>query len=194
MTPEQLGLLILAGGRSVRFGDSDKLLADVNGMPLGLRTAERLVDLPWASRTAVTSGPLGEPLSKLGFQVVPAVENGGMGDNLASGVRSLPAVEAVLILLADMPFVSAAHINRLVAAATSSACIVASKSKSEVMPPVIFGKNHFEDLVQLSGESGARKIINDKRVQAIFIEVAPEELVDIDTREALASAIARFKN
>jgi molybdenum cofactor cytidylyltransferase len=107
-----------------------------------------------------------------------------MGRSVALGVAAARGIEldAVVIALADMPCVSAAHVLRLLGAAEGPGDVVASSSGGTRSPPALFGRAHFEALETLDGEAGARALILGGRA----VVAAPEELIDIDTLQDLA--------
>ena len=178
-----VAILVMAGGQSRRFGAEDKLLADLDGQALGLHVAHRFAAMDWAQKKAVARFPLTRAYQSLGYDVVEPLPDNGLGDNLALGARDLDA-QAVLILLADMPFVSADHVFRMLDATTSTATIVCSRSGDARSPPVLIGRDHFTTLRALSGDTGARALFDDTLVE---IESAPGTLADIDTPDDLKS-------
>lgn len=186
MPSEQLALVIMAGGRSQRFGVQDKLQADLNGLPLGLHAAARLAPLGWAQRLAVARAPLDGNLSELGFRCLRPAADSGLGDNLALAAEAFGDIAGALILLADMPFVTQAHVDQMMAAATSPANIVCSLSKGVRSPPVLIGRDHFPALRALSGDEGAKTLFKAPGTNLIEIAANDEVTVDIDTVDALA--------
>ena len=52
--------------------------------------------------------------------------------------------------------------------------------------PVLWDKNYFPDLMQLSGDEGGRQIIGKYREKLTVVQAEPEELKDIDRREDLS--------
>ena len=89
--------------------------------------------------------------------------------------------EAVLVALADMPRVTAAHIYRLFDAADGLDTVVASSNGVQPCPPALFGSDLFDELLDLEGDEGARQLIR----RGHHVVTSPAELVDIDTREDL---------
>ncbi len=187
MRPEDVALLVMAGGRSRRFGPDDKLSADLDGQPLGLHVAIRLAAMGWAQKVAVTRAPLAFAYAALDYDVIEPGPGNGLGDNMALAARGLDA-SAVLILLADMPFVTVAHVTALLEAATSTASVVCTRAGDVRSPPVLLGRDHFADLRGLSGDSGARVIF--AKAGNVADIVAPSRLTaDIDTPADLASRL-----
>jgi molybdenum cofactor cytidylyltransferase len=184
---DKVALVLLAAGRSRRFGARDKLMAPYLGRPLGLHVVVALEAVPFAARIAVTSATQLD-LAPCGYHIVhnddPAA---GLGRSLRLGVEAARATapEAVLIALADMPRVTATHIYRLLDRADGPDAIIASSDGVDPRPPALFGSDHFARLLRSDGEFGARDLVRQGR----HIVTSPAELVDIDTPEELAALI-----
>jgi molybdenum cofactor cytidylyltransferase len=185
---EDTALVLLAAGRSVRFGGL-KLDAVVGGQPLGLHAAAALAGLPFLARVAVT-GAAACDYAAAGFQVVANPDPAqGMGSSVGIGVSFADAldVRAVLIVLADMPRVTAALVGRLFDASDGPDSVVASSDGGAPRPPALFGRARFAALRALDGDAGARALLREGRV----VRAREGELVDIDTREDLARLSTR---
>ena len=176
-------LVLLAAGRSERFGTADKLAEMVGGMPLALHAVAALESVPFLGRAAVTSGT-DLDFACHGYRVIdnPRPEI-GMSHSVQLGVAAARAegADAVLIALADMPRVTAAHVLRLLEAAVGSDAVVASSDGTKPRPPALFGADRFDALLTLDGDAGARAMIAGGK----HIIAPPEELIDIDRREDL---------
>jgi molybdenum cofactor cytidylyltransferase len=186
---ERVALVLLAAGLSTRFGADDKLAEPLNGLPLGLHAASMTATLPFAVRIAVT-GASPPDFAAHGFTTVenddPAA---GQGHSIALGAQAAraPGVDAILVMLADMPFVTADHIMALLDGMDESRAVVASTSGDWSGPPALFGDVHFDMLTRLSGDHGPRQLIRTAKL----ITASPAILADIDTRQDLISAIGR---
>ena len=55
MKAEDCILVVLAAGLSVRFGEADKLMAELNGKPVLRHVIDNMASLPFAARFAVVS-------------------------------------------------------------------------------------------------------------------------------------------
>lgn len=177
---EDTTLVLLAAGRSERFGDiGSKLDEPFLGRPLGLHVAVTLEAMPFATRIAVT-GRAALDYGAHGFRVVPNV---AAGDGLASSVKlgvacaQAQGAAAVLVALADMPRVTAAHIYRLFDASTGADTVVASSDGTDPKPPALFGAGRFAFLRSLDGDTGARDLVRAGR----HVVTSPAELLDVDT-------------
>jgi molybdenum cofactor cytidylyltransferase len=185
---ERVAVVLLAAGLSTRFGEEDKLAAPLNGLPLGLHAARTVGAIPFAARIAVTGA---RPLDFAAYGFTP-VENddpaAGQGRSIALGVHAAraPGVDAVLVMLADMPFVTVAHIMALLDAFDDGRPVVASTTGDWSGPPALFGTVYFDLLARLSGDQGPRTLIKTAKLVA----AQPADSIDIDTRQDLRSATA----
>ena len=184
-----IGVLLAAGAGS-RFGGG-KLEAFLGGMMIGEHAARALAGCQCDWHVAVCGdddSPLASMLEASGFtKIVNMQPEAGLSHSLALGARKAMQCEAdaMLVCLGDMPFVTTAHLDRLIAAfgsAEGQAC-VASQNDQIRMPPAIFPKSHFPDLLALTGDQGARLQLRD----AIGVPTDLLLLADIDTRGDLAA-------
>ena len=181
---ERTVLLLLAAGRSERFGDiGSKLDAPFLGRPLGLHIAVTLEDMAFAERIAVVNRATLDYRAH-GFRVL---RNEDAGSGLASSVKLGVAhareqgAHGVLIALADMPRVTAAHIMRLFDAAAGPDTVVASSDGEHLKPPALCGAGRFDFLRSSAGETCAR----DLGRAGLHVVTSPAELIDVDTPEDL---------
>lgn len=109
---------------------------------------------------------------------------GGMGDSIAAGVSARPGASGWLMLPADMPLVRPDTLRRL-ASALRQHSLAFAQYRGRRGHPVAFGSEFFSDLVRLSGDEGARRIL--VRYPAHGMEVDdPGVLLDMDTEADLA--------
>lgn len=182
---EDTALILLAAGRSERFGAADKLEQPYLGEPLGFHVVTALEAVPFRARIAVVSDTQLDYAAR-GYRMVHndrAAEGQGGSLSLCLPAARESGAQAVLVALADMPRVTAAHVYRLFDVAEDESAIVASSDGARPMPPALFGAAHFDDLAALTGEFGARRLVARGR----HVVTSPAELVDIDTPEQLAA-------
>ncbi|MEO9132479.1 MAG: nucleotidyltransferase family protein [Sphingomonas sp.] len=177
--PEKTVLILLAAGRSQRFGEIDKLEQLFLRKPLAFHVITALEDIPFMTRLAVKSGTNLDFESR-GYRVIHNdAPEAGMSQSVKLGVASArdEGAEAVLIALADMPRVTANHIYHLLDAADSHDAVVASSDGVNPRPPALFGAGQFEALLMLEGDEGARAMVRSGR----HVIATAGELIDIDT-------------
>ena len=181
---EDCVLVLLAAGKSERFGDvRSKLDQDFLGKPLGLHVAVALEGVPFRERVAVIDG-LDLSYDRHGFRIVHNEDRDlGMGSSVKLGVERARAIGAasVLIALADMPRVTAAHVYRLFDASTDDRSVVASSDGTDPRPPALFGAGQFDGLLALDGDAGARTLVRGGH----HVVAPAAELIDVDTVEEL---------
>jgi molybdenum cofactor cytidylyltransferase len=182
--------IVLAAGLSSRMG-SNKLLADLNGVPL-IATTLIQVAASGIDDVVVVLGRDAEAVQRLVPATMRTTVNRNFADGIASsiraGVAAAPESDAVLIVLGDMPLVQASTIGKLIAAfnPTEHRSIVAPTYKGQFGNPVLWGREHFSRLLALEGDKGARSLIGDLKAEAVEIAVDdPGVIADADTPEAL---------
>lgn len=185
IAPEAVAVILLAAGLSTRFGPSDKLAAPLDGLPLGLHAARTLSTLPFLAKFAITR-PNGPDFAAFGFAPILNDDPGaGQSASIRLGLAQAYAIKprAVLIALADMPFVTTAHIAALLAHLDGEHPVVASTDGERPSPPALFDASLFPRLDQLSGDAGARSLLRN----ALLVAAPASELADIDTPADLRS-------
>jgi len=190
MRAEDVVLLLLAAGRSERFGDTDKLEQKFLHQPLAFHVVTALEAVPFKARVAVVSDT-DLDFAARGYRVVRNEHpERGQGRSLSlcmQAARDFGAAGA-LVALADMPRVTAAHVWRLLDAADGPDSVVASSDGHAPRPPALFGADHFDALENVEGDRGARALV----ARGQHIIASPAELIDIDTPQELAALRARY--
>lgn len=174
-------VLLLAAGRSNRFGTDDKLLAALDGRPLVLHAAATLAKLGARRLIAVcSSDAVAALLGEAGYTVIRNDDpDAGMGRSTALGAALLPDEGRTLVALADMPRVATGH---LVSILSTEAPVVASTDAGVRSPPALFDASCKPQLRALSGDRGARDLL----ARAVTIPAPPGSLADVDTPAMLS--------
>ena len=192
MKPPRISALILASGLSRRFGPDDKLLSLVNGKPLISHVLEIAASSPCedifvvcAEGSDIVSDSCQAHNARVIFNPNPET---GQGQSLALGMSHVmnQAVDGVCILLGDMPFVPASHIDNLINLSTASD-IVWSSVQGQDQVPAIFMRPVFDALASLSGDRGARSL-DLSHFQQSRIALLAENARDIDTQSDLSKS------
>lgn len=184
--------ILLAAGRSVRFGQ-DKLLYPLDdGTPLGVRSARHLSAAISRCYAVVADrdARLGSLFVEEGVTVVPCGNaEQGMGASIACGVAAAGDADGYVIALADMPFVAPATIRLVADALEQGALCAAPTYRGQRGHPVGFARAMRGELLALDGERGARAVFARAASQARFLEVDdPGILRDVDRLGDLRSA------
>ncbi len=189
----RFGAIILAAGASARLGTPKQLL-EVDGRPLLTRTVEAALASP-AWPVVVVLGAHAEKIRPtLARLPVLVAENPAWAEGMASSLRAGLAtlrqfsrrLDAALLALCDQPAFSAAAIDRLLAAQrTTGLGIVAARYAGRHGAPALFLREHFPALAALTGEEGARTLLNGAAARVAPVDL-PELALDLDTPADLA--------
>lgn len=189
MACANIALVLLAAGAATRFGGR-KLEAQLHGEMLGLVSAARISETGFGQRFAVCNPGdtrLISGFTTLGFVILDnpdAAAGMSCSVRLAAQAVDEAVIDGLLICLADMPGVTAAHIAAMLGAfeASDRTRTIASTCDGVAMPPALFARSAFPALKALSGSNGARLLLSD----AIKVAADARVLADIDTPDDLA--------
>ncbi|MBI5768486.1 MAG: nucleotidyltransferase family protein [Verrucomicrobia bacterium] len=184
----RFGAVILAAGNSTRMGTPKQLLP-VAGQPLLLRAVSATLAAPvWP--VVVVLGAHAEKIRPLlARQTVLIAENPawpeGMASSLRVGIATLQQfsreLDGALVALCDQPAFSADAIAQLIAAQrTTGRSIVAARYGGRQGAPALFLHEHFPALTALTGEEGARALLNGDAARVTAVDL-PALATDLDT-------------
>lgn len=188
-----VAVIILAAGQSTRFGDDDKLLSTVNGVPIIKHAVQTALNAKAGEVIVVTghgSPDIEKMLQDLSVTLIRnATPEAGMGTSLAVGanaIRSLP--KAVMVMLGDMPLIKPETLRMIASTFNpdNGHDIVVPVYDGQRGHPVMFGAKYMPLLCALSGDEGARSVLRNhpERVRAINVD-DPGTRYDIDTESDL---------
>lgn len=201
MSAPRLGAAVLAAGRSSRMGRENKLLADLAGRPVLDHVLDLATD-PLFADAVVVSGHDRDAVGAVAqARGVRAVHNArwrdGMGASMRVAVAALdPALDGFMVLLGDVPFVQAATLVRLaeVWRSTPAPAIVRPVWRGRPGHPVLFSSAFAPDLMRLSGDDGARAVLNEHADRVTRVGTEDEGVtLDADTPGALADLRRRAR-
>ena len=184
--------LVLAGGRSSRMAPRNKLLETVGGEPMVRHVAAKALAGGAQPVIVVTGHEAAAVTAALGGLDVTIAANpdyaDGLSTSLRAGLRALPAcIDGALILLGDMPQIETPVLTALMAAFTGPAAICLPVRHGRRGNPVLWGSAHFAEMMQLTGDSGAKPLMARHETHLIEVEVATDSIFeDIDVPEDLA--------
>jgi len=193
MSPPRITAVLLASGRSERFGASNKLLAPLAGVPVVLHALQ-------AARSVVTgvvvvsADPDVSEVMPAGTADILVVRPGGlsMGRSIAAGIAAADSADGWLIWPADMPLVRADTVRRIIEAFDPLHPVVPvrfGRRGHPVLFPQVFG----DALRALQDDVGARRVLTGAE-RIVRVEVDdPGIHADIDTAADLAAAEAALR-
>jgi molybdenum cofactor cytidylyltransferase len=182
-----IGALVLAAGGSRRLGFPKQLLT-FRGSPLVARAAGAALDAG-ARPVIVVLGAdsdLTVPVL-MGIDGITTVINegwrSGVASSLTAGIAALlehGELDGFLVTLVDQPKIGAAALQRLIDAFDDGHRIVASSYAETIGVPAIFGKEFADELLKLTGDTGAKQFLLERADDVTLVEM-PEAEMDIDT-------------
>jgi len=183
--------VLLAAGRSKRMGRTNKLLLDVDGIPLVRKSAINILNSNVAYMTVVTGfdeEKIVDALSGLNVNFVKNVYfREGLSSSLKAGLTNItPSPSAVIICLADMPKIQPEHLNQLIENFDPSKgfeiCIPTNKGKRG--NPVLIGSRFFPHIFETSGDFGAKHVMMQHPDKIVEVEIGTSDIhLDIDTQD-----------
>jgi len=193
-----VAIVLLAAGKASRMGEggAHKLLAEFDGIPLVRRSALAALGADAATVVAVTGHSRAEietALAGLGIHIAENPDYAtGIASSLVTGFAAPGVHEAdgVLVMLADMPGVTHADLNALIAAfrRSSGDVIVRAVSNGKRGNPVILPRSLGEAVMRLVGDTGARHLIETSGLPVIDVDIGDAAHLDVDTPQEVIAA------
>jgi molybdenum cofactor cytidylyltransferase len=183
--------VVLAAGASTRMG-ANKLLLEIRGETLLHRAVRAAIEAGLEPVLVVLGHEAERARAALGTLPCRPVLNPdphrGLGSSVATGIAALPPeVSGVVVLLADMPGVTAAMLAALSTRHRATrAPLVLSDYDGVVAPPVLYDRRLFPELAALDGEGAGRAVIERHRAEAIAERWPAAALQDVDVPSDLA--------
>jgi CTP:molybdopterin cytidylyltransferase MocA len=185
-----LVILIPAAGASRRMRGADKLLEDIDGEPVLRRTARIASEAAPVLVTLPDTGPLlparRAALAGLGARILPVADaHEGLAASLRAGAREIGAAEGMMILMPDMPEVTADDLHRLAAAFAADPTRplrAATEDGTEAGHPVILPRRLMQEVAVLNGDRGARIVLEGETVRVLPLP-GRRAVTDLDTPE-----------
>lgn len=181
-----IACIVLAAGGGRRFG-GPKQLAAVDGKPL----LEHVLDVAPDPVTVVLGAYAQDVQAAIDLTGVRTVVcdgwREGQAASLRAGVAALGPVDAAIVLLGDMPYITPQVIAGAVDHLTGRCDAVRTLYHGEPGHPVVLGRRVLEAVPGLRGDVGARQLLRSFRVREWEAGHLCDP-TDIDTRDQLEVA------
>lgn len=178
--------IILAAGQSSRYGHRNKLLEQVDNIPL-IRHVVHTTQQSLINDMIAVTGYENERINRaIGDQCSTILNEDyqqGQSTSIACGINVAQNrdVDAAVILLGDMPKVSPDSINELIYAYdTTEYDILAASYNHQRGNPVLFDNAYFSELYDITGDTGGKDILFDNEDAALVETNDSGVLLDID--------------
>jgi molybdenum cofactor cytidylyltransferase len=181
----KVAAIVLAAGSSSRFGSRNKLIEEIDGAPMVVRVAALALASGASPVIAVTgfeAQKVAAPLRSLGVSIA---HNPGFGEGLSASLRAgLSAVPAdcdgALVLLGDMPRVELSVVEALLSAFAAhdldAICVPVKDGRRG--NPVLWGRSHFPEMMALTGDRGAKALLERHAANVVEVKVATDSIFE----------------
>jgi molybdenum cofactor cytidylyltransferase len=193
----RIAAVVLAAGMSSRMGGRNKLLREIGGVPMIRRSVEAVLASAARPVTVVTGRDAGDIRAALSELDVVFAHNpdfaDGMAGSLKAGLAALPPdADGAVVALGDMPFVTAHHIDRLIAAYDEdegrTICIPTHDGKWG--NPVLWSRRYFPEMMAISGDKGARELLHAYAEKLCEVPMDDTGILrDFDTPDAFDASL-----
>jgi molybdenum cofactor cytidylyltransferase len=189
--------VVLAAGSSTRMG-RNKMLLEVGGQPLVRRAVAAALDAGLEPVLVVVGHEaerVREAIAGLDCRAVLNPDHAqGVRVSMQAGIRALPPeAGAAVIILADMPFVSADMVRTVAERyRAGDAPLVVSEYGDVNAPPTLYDRALFGELLEGSGEGCGKHVVKKHKHQAVVVAWPESALADVDAPEDYQRAAARL--
>ncbi|KRB59786.1 NTP transferase domain-containing protein [Flavobacterium sp. Root186] len=183
-------IIILAAGNSSRLG-RPKQLVEYKESTLLKNTISEALKVPNSFVIVVTGANHNEVEKQLNAAEINICFNSewknGMLSSIVKGLNELlllkPDCDECIFAVCDQPFVTSLIFENLISESHKTGKGIIASAYSETLgTPVLFHKKYFNELLELSGQEGAKKIIK-KYLDDVYSVPFEKGNIDIDTEE-----------
>ncbi|WP_366656514.1 molybdopterin-binding/glycosyltransferase family 2 protein [Fodinicurvata sp. EGI_FJ10296] len=200
--PPVIDAVILAAGQSRRMGAANKLLCDIDGVPMIRRVVDTLTSSGRIGAIHIVTGHRNADLAAaLAGTPVSFIANPDFADGLSTSVKAAARTlaagspsgdrpDGVFFVLGDMPDIDVATIGALADAfdPARGPSIIVPTFQGKRGHPVLWDSRFLPDFAALTGDIGAKSVIASNEDAVVEIAVGSDGiLTDIDTPEALSA-------
>lgn len=201
-TATRLPAVVLAAGRSQRYGNDNKLLTPLNGRPLvahAIRACQRArfvdpVMVVLGHEAERVQAALDEPIDDADVQVlINARWRDGLSTSIHTAIDALPdSARGVLFVPGDMPLMTSAVIDRVAETSLRTDRICFPTVDDRKAHPTAIPRRYFQQLSEVKGDTGARDLIRDPRQEAEALPLPEDERrtqCDVDSNQDYQAAV-----
>lgn len=187
---KSIGIIVLAAGGAKRM-QKPKQLLQYKGKTLLRRAVETAIATNCEPVVVVLGSRFEKMKAEIADLSVYLCHNAdwqkGLSSSIQCGIQSLrevnPNTDAFIVALADQPFVTEKHLQKFIDKyLETNISIVAAKYNETIGVPALFDRKVFNEFDQISGDKGAKMII-EKHLNTLISIDLPEAAFDIDTNE-----------
>jgi CTP:molybdopterin cytidylyltransferase MocA len=191
-----VGGIILAAGSSSRMPGSQKLLLDIDGVPMVRHVLEAASEGGCHQTVVIyAEDDVRRAIDGRAEVVFNAKSATGMASSLRIGLKALrPEIEGAMVLLGDQPLVGSRTVATLLRAwrrEGSRPAVAVSQGEDGWAPPVVLSREMWPQMLALKGDAGARQVLQG-RPELLDIVPAPGRADDIDTPDDYAKIVRLF--
>ena len=177
-----ISAILLAAGQSKRMDGENKLTKEIKGIPL-IKLSVKNILASSIDELIIVLGHQKEIIEELidKKEKIKCVFNknfeSGMASSIKIGLNNLPEkTEAFFICLGDMPMVNQDTYNHLIKSRNDKEIIVPTY-KGQQGNPVLFDKSMKGKVIDISGDAGAKKILELNKDKILNLEINDQSIV-----------------
>ncbi len=190
--------VVLAAGTSSRMG-RNKLFLRLGGTSVLRRAVATAREAGLDPVLVVLGHESDHALAELqGLACTPILNReyaSGMNTSVRAGISAVPAdVSSAVLMLADMPFVTAGMLRSLVERYRAEEAPLVVSTYGEVLaPPILYGRPLFGELGALDGDGCGKRVVKAHRAEAVEMAWPASALADLDVPEDLDRVRSRIE-
>ena len=174
--------ILLAAGQSKRMNGENKLTKEIQGIPLIKHSVKNILASS-IDELIIVLGHQKETIEKLinkNEKIKFAFNKGfesGMASSIKAGLNHLSKnTEAFFICLGDMPMVNSDIYNQLIKSRSQKDILVPTY-KNQQGNPVLFNKLMKEKIMTITGDVGAKKILESNKDKILDLEINDQSII-----------------
>lgn len=189
-TIDRCAILIIAAGESKRLGTPKQLLKIEEESMLNrlINMVQNTVQFPIYLVLGANADLIKAQLPKAELNLVENLHwQEGMGSSIRIGVQEIMKNsimhDGILVLVCDQPYLSKASILSLIALQNATKAPITAAYYAQIAgTPALFHESVFPELLSLKGDTGAKKIIQERAAEVAKLQFE-NGVLDIDTKE-----------